>query len=537
MIRNESSVMTSSSKDILFTNLSNDAIRSVPNLDNHSLYLNQSTGEVLGIEQTSGINSLLSILLISTISAILTVFTIAGNILVIIAFKINKQLQNLSNYCLVSLAVSDLTVGIFLTPMYTLYLLIGYWPLGSTACNIWLCLDYSLCTASELNMLVIALDRHLSVTRPFTYLSKRTPRKMGIMIAAAWTISIFIWSPLIVAWPYIEGKFIVPVDDCYIQFLTTNAPVTTLMCFMAFYIPVFITGVLYIHLYREMNQRRQRRKAQAASRTATHSPQHDTGVLSKPNKTKSTHGCISVISCRLCCRNISGDMNFPRNRKKEKCEIYITGANFKPTNYEGQRKCSFSEDASCTNNDDELKQENVFKNGKCCDSENSMNKDNCGPHEVKKECSLNSGAAGQARNVHTSNAANLLLNTCGQTALTSKLNHNGSILAAKVNGVNDTVAQTASKEANKFPIFAEVSSDVIDALPSSVHRAVVEQILNRKQNRHQDNRTAKVLSALLLVFIISFAPYYTCTVVEVYCNGCVNSVFYSIGEYKQNNMY
>ena len=53
-------------------------------------------------------------------------------------------------------------------------------------------------------------NRYFSVTRPLTYRARRTPRRAGIMIAAAWIISLVMWPPWIYAWPYIEGIRTVP---------------------------------------------------------------------------------------------------------------------------------------------------------------------------------------------------------------------------------------------------------------------------------------------------------------------------------------
>ena len=57
-----------------------------------------------------------------------------------------------------------------------------------------------------------------------------------------------------------------------------------------------------------------------------------------------------------------------------------------------------------------------------------------------------------------------------------------------------------------------------------------KQILGAgKQDGRQEKKLVKVLSAILLALIITFAPYYTIVVVEVYCNGCVSTILYGIG--------
>lgn len=123
-----------------------------------------------------------------------------------ISFKIDKQLQTISNYFLFSLAIADFAIGLVSMPLFTVHVIMGYWPFGSFICDTWLSLDYLASNASVLNLLIISFDRYFSVTRPLTYRAKRTNRKAAIMISLAWLISLILWPPWIYSWPYIEGK-------------------------------------------------------------------------------------------------------------------------------------------------------------------------------------------------------------------------------------------------------------------------------------------------------------------------------------------
>lgn len=57
------------------------------------------------------------------------------------------------------------------------------------------------------------------------------------------------------SWPYIEGKRTVPDDKCYIQFLETNSYITFGTALAAFYIPLTVMIILYWRVWRETEKR------------------------------------------------------------------------------------------------------------------------------------------------------------------------------------------------------------------------------------------------------------------------------------------
>ncbi|KAH7644824.1 hypothetical protein HUG17_0362 [Dermatophagoides farinae] len=185
----------------------------------------------------------------------LSLITILGNVLVMVAFKIDRQLQTISNYFLLSLAVADFLIGFISMPLSLIYIVADGWPLGYSICDIWLAIDYLNSNASVLNLLLISFDRYFSVTRPLTYRAKRTTRRACIFISFAWIVSALLWPPWIFAWPKIEGRRTVPEHQCYIPFLESNIWVTTITAIMAFWIPVTIMCILYWRIWRETENR------------------------------------------------------------------------------------------------------------------------------------------------------------------------------------------------------------------------------------------------------------------------------------------
>uniref|UniRef100_A0A674NX05 Muscarinic acetylcholine receptor n=1 Tax=Takifugu rubripes TaxID=31033 RepID=A0A674NX05_TAKRU len=184
------------------------------------------------------------ILLIVTVAGSLSLITVVGNILVMLSIKVNRNLQTVNNYFLFSLACADLIIGICSMNLYTVYIVIGYWPLGAVVCDLWLAVDYVVSNASVMNLLIISFDRYFCVTKPLSYPVRRSTKMAGLMIAAAWVLSFILWAPAILFWQFIVGGRTVPSEECYIQFFS-NTVVTFGTAIAAFYLPVAIM----IHLY------------------------------------------------------------------------------------------------------------------------------------------------------------------------------------------------------------------------------------------------------------------------------------------------
>ena len=81
-------------------------------------------------------NSILFIISTSVTLAILTIFTVIGNILVIAAVLLERNLRTPANYLVLSLAVA----GAF-------YEIQGQWSLGDLLCEFWISVDVLCCSA------------------------------------------------------------------------------------------------------------------------------------------------------------------------------------------------------------------------------------------------------------------------------------------------------------------------------------------------------------------------------------------------------
>lgn len=123
--------------------------------------------------------------------------TIGGNILVILAVSLEKRLQYATNYFLMSLAVADLLVGLFVMPIALLTIMFeATWPLPLALCPAWLFLDVLFSTASIMHLCAISVDRYIAIKKPIQANQCNSRATTFIKITVVWLISIGIAIPV-----------------------------------------------------------------------------------------------------------------------------------------------------------------------------------------------------------------------------------------------------------------------------------------------------------------------------------------------------
>ncbi|VDK77574.1 unnamed protein product [Litomosoides sigmodontis] len=182
----------------------------------------------------------------------LSIETILGNALVIAAYKLERNIsKQISNRFIVSLAVSDLIIGIEGYPLFTLYVLNGdRWPLGWIACQTWLFLDYTLCLVSILTVLLITTDRYLSVCHTASYIKWQSPAKAQITIICSWLIPAFIFGVTIYGWSLVSNTAAGLINgECIAPFLAN--PYVNMSLYLVYYWTTLIAMlILYKGIYK-----------------------------------------------------------------------------------------------------------------------------------------------------------------------------------------------------------------------------------------------------------------------------------------------
>ncbi|XP_018550393.1 alpha-2B adrenergic receptor [Lates calcarifer] len=175
------------------------------------------------------------------------IVTIVGNILVIIAVLTSRSLKGAQNLFLVSLAAADILVATLIIPFSLANELQGYWAFSSIWCEIYLALDVLFCTSSIVHLCAIALDRYLSISRPVSYGTKRTPSRIKAAIIIVWLISAVISFPPLLTLDKSEGgEEVCELNNerWYILYSTIGS----------FFAPCVIMILVYVRIYQIAKQ-------------------------------------------------------------------------------------------------------------------------------------------------------------------------------------------------------------------------------------------------------------------------------------------
>uniref|UniRef100_A0A671EEV7 Histamine H2 receptor n=1 Tax=Rhinolophus ferrumequinum TaxID=59479 RepID=A0A671EEV7_RHIFE len=189
----------------------------------------------------------------ATVGAVLTVLiviTVAGNVVVCLAVGLTRRLRSLTNCFIVSLAVTDLLLGLLVLPFSAFYQLSCRWSFGRVFCNIYTSLDVMLCTASILNLFMISLDRYCAVTDPLRYPMLVTPARVAVSLVLIWVVSVTLsFLSIHLGWNSRSDTSVVnhTTLHCKVQVNLVYGLVDGLV---TFYLPLLVMCVTYYRIFK-----------------------------------------------------------------------------------------------------------------------------------------------------------------------------------------------------------------------------------------------------------------------------------------------
>ena len=201
---------------------------------------------------------------------------IIGNMFVILSVALFRDMRTLTNGLIVSLASADLLVAIIVLPISLYHEIIGSWTLGPYVCSFWITSDVFCCTASILNIVVIAVDRYWLITKNVRYTHNHTfPRQrvVVIMCFVAWVLSGIISSSPLFGWQ--DGSENL---DPYMCIISQDLGYTIFSTFGAFWFPLLVILLVYMKIFKIA-----RKRAKTRARAQAIHPSMNSTVLSEAN--------------------------------------------------------------------------------------------------------------------------------------------------------------------------------------------------------------------------------------------------------------
>ncbi|XP_035384940.1 trace amine-associated receptor 13c-like [Electrophorus electricus] len=177
-------------------------------------------------------------------TAAVVLLTVCGNLLIIISVCHFTQLHTPTNMLILSLAVSDCLLGVYVIPTALIWMIESCWIFTASYRICFTFMSFFLTGMSIFNIALIAVDRYFALSKPFLYSKTVSPSKMCIAVLSVWVL-LFFYS---IALHYFNGGF-VSYDGPEDYFLVLDQVWSLIDLFLTFVFPLSVIIIFYTQVF------------------------------------------------------------------------------------------------------------------------------------------------------------------------------------------------------------------------------------------------------------------------------------------------
>ena len=220
---------------------------------NHDLEPNTS----MNVSVNASTRKTALIVIESCIFILLNIATLVGNSLVCLAFYRNLSLRTATNYFVLSLALTDLSMAVLVMPSSATLTITGNGTVNELSCLLAYLCARGLAGVSLLTVMLLAVNRYFRVVRPALYPNLFSKKRSVAMAACVWIVPI----PLVIIIglvTYKQPKKVTDIESVIscIQFVqkTGSSKFKFFITIISIVVPSITIVTCYIKIYQTIRQ-------------------------------------------------------------------------------------------------------------------------------------------------------------------------------------------------------------------------------------------------------------------------------------------